>query len=69
MSDASSRSFDCVQNMRQARDRLSAEIAGMSYDELVQWLRAHRYRDPVLQRLAEKAAQQADAANRASAGR
>lgn len=69
MSDASSRSFDCVQNMRQARDRLSAEIAGMSYDELVQWLRAHRYTDPVLQRLAEKAAQQADAANRASAGR
>jgi hypothetical protein len=50
--------------MRQARDRLSAEIAGMSYDELVKWLRTHRYGDPVLQSLAEKAAQQADAADR-----
>ena len=64
MSESSSKTFDCVQSMRQARDRLSAEIAGMSYDELVKWLRTHRYGDPVLQRLAEKAAQQADAADR-----
>jgi hypothetical protein len=41
----------------------------MTYDELVQWLRAHKYTDPVLQRLADKAAQQADAADRPSAGR
>jgi hypothetical protein len=54
--------------MRQARDRLSAEIGGMSYDELVEWLRGHRYTDPVLQRLAEKAAQVA-AADRPAAGR
>jgi len=54
--------------MRQARDKLSSEIEGMSYDELVQWLRIHRYTDPVLQRLAEMAAQ-ADAADRPSAGR
>jgi hypothetical protein len=52
--------------MRQARDRLSTETADMSYEELVKWLRAHRYADPVLQRLAEKAAQQADAADDAS---
>ena len=44
--------------MRQARDRLSGEVAGMSYDDLVKWLRAHRYTDPLLQRLAEKAAVQ-----------
>jgi hypothetical protein len=55
--------------MRQARDRLSTEIEGMSHDELVQWLRGHRYEDPVLQRLAEKAAEQADAGARPSAGR
>ncbi|MFQ5592374.1 MAG: hypothetical protein ACE5HE_14535 [Phycisphaerae bacterium] len=69
MSDSSSKTFDCVQHMRQARDRLSAETADMSYDELVKWLRSHRYTDPVLQRLAEKAAQQADAADRPSADR
>jgi len=68
MSKGSSKTFDCVQSMRQARDKLSAEIEGLSYEELVQWLRIHRYTDPVLQRLAEKAAQQADAADRPSAG-
>ena len=69
MSEPPSKTFDCVQNMRQARDRLSAEIAGMSYDELVEWLRVHRYKDPLLQRFAEKAAQQADAAGRPPASR
>ncbi len=69
MSDRSSKKFDCVQSMRQTRDKLSAEIEDMSYGELVQWLRVHRYTDRVLQRLAEKAAQQADAADRPSAGR
>jgi hypothetical protein len=69
MSDSTSKTFDCVQHMRQARERLSAETANMSYDELIKWLRAHRYTDPVLQRLAEKAAQQANAADRPAAGR
>ena len=55
--------------MRQTRDRLSAEIAHMSCDELVRWLRGHRYADPSLQHLAAKAAQQADAADRPPAGR
>ena len=59
MSERIVKNFDCVQAMRQARDQLSAEIAAMSYDELVSWLRGHRYADPGLQRLAEKAAQQA----------
>ena len=63
MSEPPSKTFDCVQNMRQARDRFCAEIADMSHDELVKWLRGHRYADPLLQRLAEKAAQQADAAD------
>ena len=69
MSNSSSKRFDSVQHMRQARDRLSAETANMSYDELVKWLRTHRYTDPILQRLAERAAQQADSADRPSAGR
>ena len=55
--------------MRQIRDGLSGEIEDMSYDELVKWLRAHRYAHPLLQRLAEKAAQQAGATGRPSAGR
>lgn len=57
MSEHASKSFDCVQSMRQARDRLSGEIADMGYEELVEWLRSHRYRDPLLQRLAKKAVQ------------
>jgi hypothetical protein len=69
MSERSSKTFDCVESMRQARDKLSAEIEGMRYDELVQWLRSRRYTDTLLQRLAEKAAQQADAADRPAAGR
>ena len=68
MSKRSPKTFDCVQSMRQARDKLSAEIQGMSYDELARWLRGHRYADPVLQRLAERAAQQADAVVTSSAG-
>lgn len=69
MSEPSLKAFDCVQSMRQIRDGLSAEIANMSYDELTQWLRAYQYSDPVLQRLAEKAAQQAQAAAQPTAGR
>jgi hypothetical protein len=69
MNESSSKSFDCVQSMREARDRLSAEIADMSYGELTHWLRTHRYSDPILQRLAEKADQGADAANRPSGDR
>jgi hypothetical protein len=68
MSDRT-KSFDCVQNMRHARNTISAEIEGMNYYEIVQWLRSHRYADPVLQRLAEKAAQQAEATDLPSAGR
>ena len=59
MSKPSSKSFDCVQSMRQIRDRLSAEIADMNYDELAQWLRAHQYSDPFRQRLDDRAGQQA----------
>lgn len=61
MNEPSSMTFNCVQSMREARDRLNTEISGMSYDDLVKWLRTHHYEDPVLQRLAEKAAQEGNA--------
>lgn len=48
------KSFDCVENMREIRDRIGAEIAGMNHAELRQWFRAHRYSGPVLQRLANR---------------
>lgn len=62
----SAKTFDCVQNMRETRDRLSAEIESMRYEELVTWLRDHRYADPVLQRLAEEAAERAEVADRSA---
>jgi hypothetical protein len=66
MSSPKSKTFDCVQTMRQIRDRLSREIENLNHDQLTWWLRSHRYTDPLLQRLAEKAAQQAAAADGAS---
>lgn len=64
MTDSTTKSFDCVKSMREARDRLNDEIAEMGYQELVEWLRTHRYSDPFLQRLAEKAAGFAEVATR-----
>jgi len=40
----------------------------MSYDELVAWLRAHPYKDPLLQGLADKAVQQAAPARKPPTG-
>jgi hypothetical protein len=67
MNEPVSKTFDCVQNMRQVRNRISEEIADMSHEELVKWIRGHDYADPLLQRLAENAAQQAETADRPSA--
>ena len=52
--------FDCVQSARDIRDRLSSQIETMSFDELHEWLKGHRFPDPVLARLAERAARQAE---------
>jgi hypothetical protein len=57
MSDPKPAEFDCVKVAREARDRISAEIESMSHEQLVTWLRSHRYSDPLLGRLAAKAAQ------------
>ena len=46
--------FDCVRTMREIRDRISAEIAGKTHEELSDWFNTHRYSDPVLQRFASR---------------
>ena len=61
--------FDAVAMMRSARDRLSAEIEGMTLEEELKWLASQKIDDPLLKRLRDRAAQHADAADRPSAGR
>lgn len=61
--------FDAVQMMRSIRERLSAEIEGMTLEEELAWLASQEIDDPFLQRLRERAAQQSAAASRASRGR
>ena len=47
--------FDCVASMREIRDGLSAEIAGISGAELRRWFNSREYSDPVVRRLASRA--------------
>lgn len=58
--------FDAVDMMRAIRDRLSADIAGMTLEEEIAWLAAADLNDPLLHRLRARTAQQADAADDAS---
>ena len=60
--------FDAVAMMRSARDRISMEIKGMTLEEELRWLASRELKDPFLRRLRERAAQQAAAADRPSAG-
>jgi len=60
--------FDAVAMMRSARDKISTEIKGMTLEEELRWLAAQELNDPFLRRLRERAAQQAAAADRPSAG-
>ncbi len=60
--------FDAVAMMRSARDKLSAKIEGMTLEEELKWLSTQEVPDPFLKRLRDRAAQQADAADRPSAG-
>jgi hypothetical protein len=54
--------FDAVALMRAARDRISAEIEGMTLEEELQWLASQELHDPLLKRLHQRATQQADPA-------
>ena len=60
--------FDAVAMMRSARKKISAEIEGMTLDEELAWLASQELKDPFLRRLRDRAAQQADAADRAASG-
>jgi hypothetical protein len=61
--------FDAVAMMREARDKISAEIEGMTLEEELRWLASQELHDPLLKRLRDRAAQQAAAADRPSDGR
>jgi hypothetical protein len=63
------KTFDAVAMMRSARDRISAEIEGMTLEEELKWLASQQIDDPFLKRLRDRAAQQADATDRPSADR
>jgi len=61
--------FDAVAMMRAARDKMSAAIEGMSLEDELEWLASQDLRDPFLQRLRDRAAQEASTANRPPARR
>ena len=50
-SENRTKSFDCVKYTREIRDRISAEIAGLSYEELRQWLDERAQKDPMFERI------------------
>ena len=58
-SENSTKSYDCVKSMREIRDRISAEIANMSYDELRQWLDAQVRQDLFFARIPQSRASDA----------
>jgi hypothetical protein len=58
MSNSTTKAFDAVKMMRDARDVISARITSMSVHEQNDWLRANPPTDPTLLRLFRLAAQQ-----------
>ena len=54
--------FDAVEMMRSIRNKLSEQIEGMTLEEELAWLASQDLKDPFLNRLREKVAQQAAAA-------
>ena len=58
--------FDSVAMMRSARDRISAQIEGMSLEEELERLASQEIADPFLKRLRDRAAQQPVAPDGAS---
>ena len=61
--------FDAVGMMRSARDRISAEIEGMSLEEELRWLASQEIDDEFLRRLRDRATRRAGEAGRPLAGR
>jgi hypothetical protein len=60
----SEKTFDAVAMMRSIRDRVSAEIEGMTLKEELEWLASQELEDPFLKRLRDRATQQTAPASR-----
>ena len=58
--------FDAVEMMRSARDKISAEIEGMTLEEELKWLASREIDDPFLKRLRDRAAQHLSALSKSS---
>ena len=54
----SKKTFDAVAMMRAQRDKISAQLAGMTLEEELAWLESQTAEDPKLQRLLQRKAQQ-----------
>ena len=50
--------FDSVEMMRSIRAKLSVQIEGMTREDELDWLASQELKDPFLERLRRKAAQQ-----------
>lgn len=50
----SNQGLDAVEMMRSIRDRISAEIEGMTLEEELVWFAAREMKDPYLRRLRER---------------
>jgi len=44
--DGKKKGFDCVKMMRDIRDQISREIAGMTYEEQRAWMKAQLAKKP-----------------------
>jgi hypothetical protein len=58
--------FGAIAMMRSIRDRLSAEIEGMTLEEELEWLASQEVEDPFLKRLRDRAGQQTASSSRDS---
>ncbi len=67
--DKFEKKFDAVGMMRSARDKISAVIEGMTLEEELRWLASQELQDPLLKRLRDRTATQADAAARSAVER
>lgn len=61
--------FDCVATMRRIRDQISAEMGGLSDEQLSRWLKSRRYTHPLVRRLAGLTARSAPPEERPAATR
>ncbi len=60
------KTFDAVAVMRSIRDRISAEIQGMTLEEELKWLASQDLRDPFLKRLRDRFARESKKSDAAS---